>query len=320
MPRVSLCVPTLNRGATLVRTLQSLVRQTFDDLEVIVLDNASDDDAAEQVVRSLGDERVRYLRQSQRVGMGANWNRALAEGRGTFKAVFHDDDVYHPDFVERLVRRFDSEPALAFVHAPTNHVDEVGRFLRVCDHGWPTRVSGAAFRRRMALHPKRSLVEAQTVMARASAWAAAGPFLEDWVQATDAEMWIRLSRQGEVGCLDAPAVDVQIRSSASDVTMRVVQALSEKVEVAELLRRELDRRERVVSRTRWDAALTRELLAIAAKGAPEVRRAARDRLVPTLSPGLRHAIGAVLDGGPADVLGRALRGAVRIRRQRFASR
>lgn len=316
MPLVSLCLPTLDRGPLLGRTLRSLAAQTFRDLEILVVDNASATDAAAVLVAELGDERVRYLRQPERVGMGTNWNRALAEARGTYVAVFHDDDVYDPGVVEAQVRRLEGDPALAFIHGPTRHVDESGKPLWICDHGWPARVPGVEFRRRMALHPKRSLVEAQTVMARASAYRAAGPFLEDWILATDAEMWLRLSRQGDVACLPEPMVEVRIRmATSSDVTPRTIVQLWEKAEVADRMREELSGAERLLARARWDAVLARDLLVVATKGTPEVRAEARRRLVPRLDPVLRPAVDLALADGIGSPMRSALRSAAGLRRK-----
>src|SRR3990170_1950083 len=89
LPTVSLCVPTFNRAQALGRTLESLLRQTFTDFELVVVDNASSDDTT-NVVRNFRDPRIRYYRTPTNLGLYPNWNRCLDLARGEYVAVYHD--------------------------------------------------------------------------------------------------------------------------------------------------------------------------------------------------------------------------------------
>lgn len=126
-PLVTVCVPTIGRTEYLGATMESLAAQTLDDVEVLVLDNASPDAAQRQLAAwAQRDRRVRLLRVEARVPMFENFNRGIAAARGKYVAFFHDDDVYRPRFLEVLVRELERYPSAAFAGCNFDFVDERG--------------------------------------------------------------------------------------------------------------------------------------------------------------------------------------------------
>jgi glycosyltransferase involved in cell wall biosynthesis len=315
-PLVSLCVPTLNRPVLFRRTLKSLVAQEFRDLEIIVVDNASQTEESRQAVEEMNDSRIRYHRHPTRIGMGANWNSAREMARGKYLAIFHDDDFYHPRAVLEMVERLEADPSLAFVHGATLHVDANEVPVNIQDHGWPDRVEGSEFLRRTALHPIQSMVEAQTVMARADAYRAAGPFLLDWIQATDSEMWLRLCQQGAVGFIRRPLVYVGLRPPSTALPGRLIAA-TEQARVGEAGAKFLKPWERRLARARQDIWLTEVAMWARRKGGTPAM--IRQYLWPYLSPVARTAVGMGLDG-PLDKVAQATTALLSERRRKAAER
>jgi glycosyltransferase involved in cell wall biosynthesis len=103
---VSVIIPTYNRSGLLPRALDSVLTQTYKDLEVLVVDDASTDDTSEVVAAYESDPRVRYLPQKDNRGVSAARNRGLAEARGQFIAFLDSDDEWLPPKLERQMRRF----------------------------------------------------------------------------------------------------------------------------------------------------------------------------------------------------------------------
>src|SRR5215831_18201292 len=103
--RVSVCIPTYNGAAFLAETLASAVAQTFEDFEVIVVDDCSTDgsaEIAEGFARS--DSRVRVVRNTQRAGSGAAVARAyVAQSRGEWIKPLNQDDLMTPDCLTRML-------------------------------------------------------------------------------------------------------------------------------------------------------------------------------------------------------------------------
>jgi succinoglycan biosynthesis protein ExoO len=105
-PRVSVVTANYNGARYLPEAVRSVLAQTMGDLELIVVDDRSTDDSLRVIEQTAaGDPRVRVLVQPQNGGPGAARNRALAEARGDWIAVFDSDDLMTPDRLERLLAR-----------------------------------------------------------------------------------------------------------------------------------------------------------------------------------------------------------------------
>jgi glycosyltransferase involved in cell wall biosynthesis len=112
-PRVTVGVPTYNRAESLARALESVLSQTYADLELVVSDNASTDGTpATCATFAERDKRVRAVRQPKNVGLTENFNRLLGEATGEFVMVLADDDWLEPTYVETCLGALDADPGL----------------------------------------------------------------------------------------------------------------------------------------------------------------------------------------------------------------
>jgi glycosyltransferase involved in cell wall biosynthesis len=119
---VQIFIPTFNRSAKVATAVASVLGQTVADIEVVVLDNHSEDDTpAVMTAIAAADSRVRYIRRERNIGMIANFNAIRALVSADFFSVLTDDDAYEPIFVETALACFSAEPRVAFVacSAPT---------------------------------------------------------------------------------------------------------------------------------------------------------------------------------------------------------
>lgn len=130
-PLVTVAIPTRNRSAYLRETLESVLRQDYENLEILVSDNASDDDTAEVVAETGRNARcVRYRRNLLPSPLIAHFNQCLAEARGEFFVLLSDDDRISENFVSSLVASL-MQNRRATVAVPSNILmDETGRVTR----------------------------------------------------------------------------------------------------------------------------------------------------------------------------------------------
>jgi glycosyltransferase involved in cell wall biosynthesis len=125
VPRVSIGVAVYNGERFLAKTLDALLAQTFEDLEVIICDNSSTD-ATEQICRSYAaaDSRIQYRRNSENVGAPRNFNLAATLSRGEYFKWSGADDLCAPTLIERCIEVLDRRAEAVLCYPKTRLVDE----------------------------------------------------------------------------------------------------------------------------------------------------------------------------------------------------
>ncbi len=130
-PVVSVGLPVYNGANFLAEAIESVLSQSFGELELVVSDNASTDDT-EAVARDYAerDRRVRYSRLAQNRGAAVNFNRTFLLSRGTFFKWLAADDLIAPTFLEQTVAVLRSQPGVALAYARNEWIDSKGAVLR----------------------------------------------------------------------------------------------------------------------------------------------------------------------------------------------
>ncbi|HLF30780.1 MAG TPA: glycosyltransferase family 2 protein [Xanthomonadales bacterium] len=188
-PRVSVVVTTFNAALFIEATLDSVLRQTFVDFEIIVVDDGSTDGTASAVRRVMdSDPRCHMIIQDNR-GPSAARNRGIAEASGELIAFLDHDDVWHADKLAMQVAFLDLQPDAGVATCFSAVIDEHGGCL-----GW--RLGGHA-----AGNVYTELLEwdmvsgGSVVVVRRRALLMIGPFDETLRFREDWDMWIRLARR-----------------------------------------------------------------------------------------------------------------------------
>lgn len=126
-PRLSICIATLNRGAFIAQTLDTIVTQLRDDTELLVVDGASKDDTAQIVGRyAAADPRVRYIRLPVNSGVDKDYDIAVSHARGPYCWLMTDDDLLKPGAVDRVSALLDGQVELVVVNTEVRTVDFCG--------------------------------------------------------------------------------------------------------------------------------------------------------------------------------------------------
>ncbi len=198
-PAVSVVIPTYNRAPLLRRALDSVLRQTFRDFEVLVVDDGSTDETA-GMVAELRDVRIRYLRQSRNSGVGAARNRGLREARAELIAFLDSDDEWLPEKLALQVALFSNAPdALGLVYTGVESVRDDGR--RTIER---PRWRGDVFREMLAANVVHG--GGSNVMIRRAVVATVGFFHEQVAAIEDYHYWLRIARFFRIDFVDAPLI------------------------------------------------------------------------------------------------------------------
>ena len=125
-PLVSVIIPAFNAAATLAETVDSILAQTYDPIEIIVVDDGSTDDTS--TVAESYQARLNYLRQANSGGCAVPRNTGLARCQGEYIAFMDADDLMTPDRVQRQVQFFRDHPRVGVVFSDYQNFSERGMY------------------------------------------------------------------------------------------------------------------------------------------------------------------------------------------------
>lgn len=186
-PLVSVIIPTYNRADLVKQSVDSVLRQTVSDYEVIVIDDGSTDDTR-QVLESVTPP-VRYLFQENR-GFAAARNRGIAESRGEYLAFLDSDDLFEPRFLEAVLATFETHPEAGAVCSAEREIDIESNPGR---HVYTKRSPGLFFNTAGLITTDTFVGCGRPAVVRRHWVEKLGGFDEDLTVAVDVEMWIRYS-------------------------------------------------------------------------------------------------------------------------------
>lgn len=128
--KLSICISTFNRSSFIGETLESIIPQLTSNCEIVVSDNASNDDT-ERVVGEYAHrcDRLRYVRHDTNEGIDRNYDRAVGLTRGEYCWLFSDDDLIKPGAVSTVLKALERDVSLIVVNVEVRNAD-VSRVLR----------------------------------------------------------------------------------------------------------------------------------------------------------------------------------------------
>ena len=197
MATVSVIVPTHNRASMLQHALESIVRQSFDDFDVVVVDDHSDDaEAARRVVESLGDARFSCIYLHRSAGPAGARNQALPYCTGRYLSFLDDDDLLMPEKLEIQVGLLETDPDVAMVYSDEYALRLDGTLSATSLRAGRTLPSGNIARDFFL----ESFIGTMTVTLRRSAFEEAGGFDESLIWNEDDDLWFRVMMKHRVQC------------------------------------------------------------------------------------------------------------------------
>lgn len=195
-PAVSVVVAAFNMGLYIQAAVNSVLQQTCDDLEVIVVDDGSKDNTAEVMSQFAGNARVRYIQQ-QNQGQPRAKNCGIRAARGRFIAFCDADDIWVPDKLARQLPLFDQDPAIGVVYGQTATIDPQGvRTGEVSTHG----PSGAVLQQLFI----KNFVPFGTAVVRREVIDSIGMFDESLAMGIDWDLWLRTATRWQFGYIAEP--------------------------------------------------------------------------------------------------------------------
>lgn len=201
MPKVSVIIPSYNCAKYLPEALDSVLAQTFQDWEVIVINNGSSDntqDVVQSYIQKFG-QRLRYIYQ-ENSGVSCARNAGIKIAQGKYLAMLDADDKWYPNRLEEGIKVIESGDDIGLVHARSMRMTETGEEIGSVDRD-PRYLTGWIFEH---VFLRRGNISCPTVLLKKECCDKAGVFDEQlsMLGSEDRELWMRIAQKYRVVFID----------------------------------------------------------------------------------------------------------------------
>ena len=218
--RITVGIPTFNRADLLSEAIDSVLKQTYRNFRLIVSDNASTDET-EEVVASVSDARLEYVRAEKNIGMIGNFNRVIELAETEFLMLLPDDDRLYPDYLDAVVDVLQRNPRAGLVHTAFDEIDIESRVQKhaasYVKTSKPVMVEpGDAFLER-SMTSTAILLSSTTYRTRAIR--DAGGMTTEEEPFADVPLFMRIAQNWDLAYVDRPLVGFRVHDQTETVRL-----------------------------------------------------------------------------------------------------
>jgi len=199
-PRVSITMPVLNGERHISEAIESILAQTYQDFELIVVDDGSTDRTPELIRRFANRTNLKCVRHPERQGIARSVNDGVCHSSGELIAFLDHDDAWLPNFLETQVDYLDQHPDVAMVHSDFQTTDAHGKVLEpsvAASRKREARPSGHVFPQLFM----DSFIVGNSVLIRKECFEKLGGF-DEGIRFGDYLLWMRIARHYQVDYVD----------------------------------------------------------------------------------------------------------------------
>lgn len=204
--KVTVIIPTYNREGTIAESVQSVLDQTYSNLEVLIVDDGSTD-GTESVIKEFTDGRITYVRLDKNGGVANARNVGVNLAKTDWIAYQDSDDVWHKDKLEKQMAYAKEYPEYALIYSKYKLIYQNG--VESIMPGAPLEVmEGDMFKALL----ERNVIGAPTVLVKREAFIDAGGFDTEFKALEDWDFVIRFARRYRIGYIDEILMDARMLS------------------------------------------------------------------------------------------------------------
>ena len=224
-PRVSVCIPVYNGEPHVAQAVASVLQSTYEDFELVVIDQQSTDRTVE-LVSAYDDERIRLVHNTETKGVVANWNRAIEECRGELIKMVCADDAIVPTALAKQVEALDANPSAVMAASRRSVIDDQGKVLMEGRGlgGMKGLVRGDDAISRCIRTGTNAFGEPPAVMVRGDVWKRTLPWSGKFPFLVDLEMWFRILRHGDLVAMPESLALFRVHGGSASTEMGPEQA------------------------------------------------------------------------------------------------
>lgn len=233
IPRVSMVMSVLNGGKYLNESVESVLSQTFSDLEFIIIDDGSSDSTWEQLEAFAAmDHRIRLLRNKKNTGVAVALNRAIDHANGEFVGRQDADDISAVGRIDAQVTYLDAHPAAGLVGTLPLFIDDEGRPFPASQREIP--ITNDDIQNQLL---DWNCMWHGSVLMRRSIFELVGGYIPELEPSEDYDLWLRIAEHSELANLNQLLYKYRIHSSSSSSTHRFTQLVNKASSLEQALAR-----------------------------------------------------------------------------------
>ncbi len=227
-PKVSVVIPAYNRASVLSRAINSVLAQTYQDFEIIVVDDCSQDNI-DEIMKSFVDSRINYIKHETNKGGNAARNTGIKVAKGELIAFLDSDDEWLATKLEKQVALF-ADPTIGLVYCGFNYIEE-GNDIR------QDRLTNLMNNYRQDLVVSNFVGTTSVAIVRKKLLNEINGFDEKMRSSQDWDLYLRLSDRCEFGCVSELLVNYFIdRKGKKQISTSAVDVLSGHDQIEEKFR------------------------------------------------------------------------------------
>ncbi|QPK65310.1 glycosyltransferase [Methylomonas sp. LL1] len=204
-PRVTIFIPVYNAADFIYETISSALNQTYEDFEVLIVDDGSTDNSV-KIIEEFGDNRIRVVRNNTNMGRPYTRNLGIELAKGEFLAVLDADDIAMPERISRQVEFLDQHPDIVAVGTSAYYIDNFEKNEILCEVITDSDdISTRIFQTNCFIH--------SSAMFRKNILVDIGGYNLEYPQAQDYELFLRLCEHYKLTNINKPLVKYRIHSN-----------------------------------------------------------------------------------------------------------
>jgi glycosyltransferase involved in cell wall biosynthesis len=240
VPKVSVCVPSYNHSRYLSATLDSILAQTFQDFEIVIVDDGSTDGSL-AIAEKYAAEHPSIVRlfthpEHKNLGISTTVNLAFNNIRGQYWMGLPSDDLLYPEKLERQVHFLDHNPEYGWVYSYADFIDEEGRPLR---HRGLFGIDITKDNDPFDTLIRRNKIPGMTALMRSEVSSNVG-LHESGLIYSDWHYWIRMTAAAKVGFINEPLIHYRIHETNTSLGVDAETNTQRCIEVTETIRKDIE--------------------------------------------------------------------------------
>lgn len=216
MPIISVILPVYNGEKTIIATIKSVLSQSFSDIELIAIDDGSQDSTLE-LIKNISDPRLKVFSYAN-AGQAVSRNRGLSLASGKYVSFIDADDLWTPDKLEQQLQALQNNSQAALAYSWTDYIDEEGNFLL---SGNRINIQGNVYEKLLVtnfLENGSNPLIHKYVLDEVGGFNAALTPAEDW------DLWLRIAARYSFVAVSSPQILYRVSANSASANILKMEA------------------------------------------------------------------------------------------------